>query len=61
MLRNERDHLTSTQKDYEIKLKELEILRTKLQKDHFESIENFKSEFQRKFQDQDFEYHRRRL
>eukprot|EP00347_Sterkiella_histriomuscorum_P022258 403331120 len=61
MLRNERDHLNKTSKDYELKLKEIDVLRAKLAKDHLESIENFKSEFQRKFQDQDFENHRRKL
>lgn len=61
MLRTDKDLLQKTQKDYELKLKEIEILRTKLQKDNIESIENFKSEYQRKFQDQDFEYHRRKL
>ena len=61
MLRNEKDLLSKTQKDYELKVKELEVLRVKLQKDNLESIENFKSEFQRKFQDQDFKYHRRKL
>lgn len=61
LLRNDKDHLAKTQKDYELKLKEIDTLRVKLQKDHLESIENFKSDFQRKFQDQDFEYHRRKL
>ena len=44
MLRTDRDNLGKTQKDYELKMKEIEILRGKLQKDHIESIENFKSE-----------------
>lgn len=49
MLRTDKDLLAKTQKDYELKIKELEILRTKLQKDNIESIEQFKSEYQRKF------------
>lgn len=61
MLRNEKDAASRLQKDLEIKMKEIEVLRVKLQKEHMESVELFKSDFQRKFQDQDFEQHRRKL
>lgn len=33
----------------------------KLDKEHIEAIERFKSELSRSFQDQDFDLHRRRL
>lgn len=48
-------------RDCELRLKELETHRVKLEKEHIESIEKFKSELQRSFADQDFELHRRKL
>ena len=61
LLKSEKESLLKTQKDYELKLKEIEHLRTKLEKDHIEEIERFKSNLQRSMKDQDFDLHRRRL
>ena len=61
MARNERDALSKIQREAEIKLKELEVQRIKLDKEHVEQIERYKSDLARTFQDQDFEIHRRKL
>ena len=47
MLRNEKDMLAKTQRDYEIKIKEMEVLRIRLEKEKVEDIERAKSEMQR--------------
>lgn len=51
MAKNEREQLSKIQRDCEIRLKELEIHRVKLDKEHVEQIERYKSELQRSFQD----------
>ena len=61
MLRNEKDMVAKTQREYEIKIKELEVTRLKLEKDHLKEVESFKSEYARTFKDEDFDLHRRRL
>ena len=61
MARNEREALSRAQREAEVKLKDLEVQRIKLEKEHLESIDRFKSDLARQFQDQDFELHRRRL
>lgn len=61
MLRNERDLLSKSQRDYELKLKDLETIRTKLEKNHLEEVERFKSEYSRGYKDQEHELHRRKL
>ena len=48
-------------RDYEAKLSEIENFKIKLEKQHAEDIDRFKTEYQRQFKDQDFEIHRRRL
>lgn len=47
--------------DYERKLAEMEQFKLRLEKQHTEDVERFKSEYQRSFKDQDFDIHRRRL
>ena len=44
MARTERDTLAKSQRECELKLKELEIHRHKLDKEHIEAIERYKSE-----------------
>ena len=61
MAKNERDALSKSQREAEIRLKDLEVQRIKLDKEHVEQIERYKSDLQRQFQDTDFELHRRRL
>ena len=61
MARTERDSLSKAQRECELKVKELEVHRLKIDKEHMESIERFKSELQRSFADQDFDIHRRKL
>ena len=61
MARTERDALAKQMREYELKAKDLEAHRLKIDKEHIESIERFKSELQRSFADQDFDLHRRRL
>jgi len=51
MVRIERDTLAKSQRETEIKLKEVEGHRFKLDKEHIEAIERFKSEMQRSFAD----------
>ena len=51
MARNERDALSKSQREAEIRLKDLEVQRIKLDKEHVEQIERYKSELQRQFQD----------
>jgi hypothetical protein len=61
MARTERDTLAKAQRETELKLKDLEVHRHKLDKEHIESLERYKSDLQRAFADQDFDLHRRRL
>jgi septal ring factor EnvC (AmiA/AmiB activator) len=42
-------------------LKELEVHRLKIDKEHLEAIERYKSDLSRSFADQDFDLHRRKL
>ena len=51
MARNERDALSKSQREADIRLKDLEVQRIKLDKEHVEQIERYKSELQRQFQD----------
>jgi len=44
MVKTERDALVKSQRDVDYKLKELEVQRVKMDKEHIESIERFKSE-----------------
>jgi hypothetical protein len=39
------------QREFELKVKDLELSRVKLQKEHIEEIERFKSDLQRSFKD----------
>ena len=61
MARAEREGLLKAQKDYELRSKELEAHRARLDREHVEAIERYKSEVNRTFADQDFDLHRRRL
>jgi len=51
MAKNERDVLSKSQREAEIRLKDLEVQRIKLDKEHVEQIERYKSDLQRQFQD----------
>ena len=61
IIRNEKDRMAKTIKEYELKLQEMENFKLKLEKQQVEEMERFKSDYQRKFKDQDFDIHRRRL
>jgi hypothetical protein len=47
MAKNERDALSKSQREAEIRLKDLEVQRIKLDKEHVEQIERYKSDLQR--------------
>jgi hypothetical protein len=49
MVKNERDALSKSQREAEIRLKDLEVQRIKLDKEHVEQIERYKSDLQRQF------------
>ena len=49
MAKNERDALSKSQREAEIRLKDLEVQRIKLDKEHVEQIERYKSDLQRQF------------
>jgi hypothetical protein len=51
MVKNERDALSKSQREAEIRLKDLEVQRIKLDKEHVEQIERYKSDLPRQFQD----------
>ena len=51
MAKNERDALSKSQREAEIRLKDLEVQRIKLDKEHVEQIERYKSDLQRQLQD----------
>ena len=61
MARTERDTLSKAQRELALKLKDLEIHRTKLDKEHIEVVERFKSEVQRQYSDTEWELERRRV
>ena len=61
VVKNEKDRMTKTITEYEQKLAEVENFKIRLEKQHLEDIERFKSEHTRQYKDQDFEIHRRRL
>lgn len=61
LVKNERDKMQQTIVEYERKLAEMEQFKLRLEKQHLEDVERFKSEYQRNFKDQDFDIHRRRL
>ena len=61
LIKSEKDRMANTIRDYEQKLQEMENLKLRLEKQHMEDIERFKSEYQRQYKDQDFDIHRRRL
>jgi len=61
VVKNEKDRMAQTIHDYEQKIVELENFKLRLEKQHIEDLERFKSEYQRQYKDQDFDIHRRRL
>ena len=61
LVKQERDKTKSLQSEYERKLAEMSNIRINLEKEMAEEISKFKSNYQRQFQDKDFEMHRRML
>lgn len=61
LVKSERDKLLKSEKEYELKLKELETYKIKLEKEHSEDLSRYKSELNRELKDQDFDIHRRKL
>ena len=61
LVKSEKDRMAQTIREYEQKLAEVENFKLRLEKQHVEDMERFKSEHQRQYKDQDFEIHRRRL
>jgi len=61
VVKSEKERMSQTIHDYEQKIVELENFKLRLEKQHLEDLERFKSEYQRQYKDQDFEIHRRRL
>ena len=61
VVKSEKDRMSQTIHDYEQKIAELESFKLRLEKQHVEDLERFKSEYQRQYKDQDFDIHRRRL
>lgn len=50
-MKSERDTLSKTQRECELKLKDLELHRIKMDKEHIEAFERYKSDLQRNFSD----------
>lgn len=61
MVKQERDKCKSLQTEYEGKLSEMNNIKMKLEKNMAEELSTFKANYQRQFQDKDFEIHRRNL
>ena len=61
LVKSEKDRMAQTIREYEQKLNEVENLKLRLEKQHLEDMERFKSDYQRQYKDQDFDIHRRRL
>lgn len=61
LVKQERDKTKSLQVEYDQKLAEMSNIKLKLEKDMSEELNRFKSNYQRSFQDKDFEIHRRTL
>ena len=51
LVKTERDTLSKTQRECELKLKDLELHRIKMDKEHIEAFERYKSDLQRNFSD----------
>jgi len=51
LVKTEKDKMTTTIRDYEAKLSEIENYKLKLEKQHAEDIDRFKTEYQRQFKD----------
>ena len=47
LVKTEKDKMTSTIRDYDAKLSEIENFKLKLEKQHAEDIDRFKTEYQR--------------
>ena len=61
LVKSEKDRMAQTIREYEQKLQEVENFKLRLEKQHVEDMERFKSEHTRQYKDQDFDIHRRRL
>ena len=61
LVKTERDKTKSLQGEYDKKLAEMSNIKLKLEKDMAEELSQFKTSYQRQFQDKDFEIHRRTL
>lgn len=51
VIKSEKERMTQTIHDYEQKLAEVENFKLRLEKQHMEDLERFKSEYQRQFKD----------
>lgn len=61
LVKNEKERMSRQIREYEQRVNDVEQLKLRLEKQHIEEVERFKSEYQRQFKDQDFDIHRRRL
>lgn len=61
LVKQERDKTKSLQHEYDQKLAEMSNIKLKMEKDMAEELQKFKSNYQRQFQDKDFDIHRRIL
>jgi len=61
LVKQERDKTKSLQHEYDKKLAEMTNIKLRLEKEMSEELSKFKSNYQRQFQDKDFEIHRRML
>jgi hypothetical protein len=61
LVKTERDKTKGLQGEYDKKLGEMSNIKLKLEKDMAEELQQFKTNYQRQFQDKDFEIHRRTL
>lgn len=51
VVKSEKDRMAQTIHDYEQKIQELETFKLRLEKQHVEDIERFKSDYQRQYKD----------
>ena len=61
LVKGEKERMSRQIREYEQRVNDVEQLKLRLEKQHIEEVERFKSEYQRQFKDQDFDIHRRRL
>jgi DNA replication protein DnaC len=61
LVKQERTKCQSLQSEYDKKLAEMNNIKLRLEKDMAEELNSFKTNYQRQFQDKDFDIHRRSL